>query len=238
VLEELEKAAEAGSVQAVLFAHSDRLGRDGITPVHYYLHKMVYGAKLVVAFADDDPDFRRYPDGCRDSDWQEEVTELAIESLRDGRKIKRRLRRGRIAKVEKGEPPSGRIPLFGYKWTQHAEGKWRRDKGPATNPILRRMGEMFMEGKAHNEVLAYLNEHGVKFSKSGVKRLMRNPAIAGRQVSTWGPVDYDPGVDEEKRIDLHFMTEATFSQEEFEAIQVALDHIRDNYENRNFTSRQ
>lgn len=50
---------------------------------------------------------------------------------------------------------------------------------------------MFMEGKAHNEVLAYLNEHGVKFSKSGVKRLMWNPAIAGRQVSTWGPVDYD-----------------------------------------------
>jgi hypothetical protein len=215
-LNDLVDLGSGGTIQGVLFGHPDRLGRDGPIAFFHYIYMLRQLGKLEIRFGQDDID-------PADRHYEDDLFDAATSAHRDGIKIKRRLLKGRMDRARDGKLPSGArdVDLYGYRYNRET---CKRELDPVTNPILLEIGDKCLAGVPLRHITKWLrDEHNLLKSPTSLRKLLRNPAIAGRTISRWPQSD---GSVEE--IPLPDVTPATFTWDEYQEIQRRLDENRAN----------
>jgi hypothetical protein len=120
----------------------------------------------------------------------------------------------RHKRAQRGMLPTGSRPdrpLFGYRYLK-AEG--RREFDPETRPLLEKLISRVLGGMPVYQATKLLyQENAIYLDDSGVRQLLKNPALAGRTVSRWKRED---GTVEE--IPLPNVTPAVITWEEHQAL--------------------
>jgi DNA invertase Pin-like site-specific DNA recombinase len=219
ILSEIAQLRDAGVVDVVVFGRPDRLGRDGEDYFFHYMTILENHGKAQVRFGRDDID-------PKNPNRRFLLFLYAFKARTDAETIRENTRRGRLGRARLG----GKLPtgnrhdqtLFGYTYSK-ATGK--REIDPTTNPILRAIGEKCLAGVPLLHISRWLTtlDPPVVMTPAGIRKLLRNQAIAGRTVSKWR--ESDGSILE---IPLPGVTPPTFTLEEFQAIGRRLDQNREN----------
>jgi DNA invertase Pin-like site-specific DNA recombinase len=182
MLNDLVTLGQGGSIQGVIMGHPDRLGRDGPMAFFHYCYILRQLGKLEIRFALDDRD-------PSDRHYEDDLFDAAVGARKEWTKITRRLRSGRMDRAREGKLSTGdkQRTLFGYRYNKDT-GARVKDEG--TNPILRAIGDQVLSGVPLRRVSEWAwTEHGVKLPTTTLRKLLQNPAIAGRFVSRWREPD-------------------------------------------------
>lgn len=141
--------SEKGIFQAILLYQFDRFARDRYLSAMYKKQLRENGVKVISVCEPISDD----PSGI--------ITEGFIELLSEYYSVdlSRKVRRGSKTNAEKGVMNGG-IPPFGYKLV---DKKLEIDENTA--PYVKRVFQMYADGKKCTEIIEYLNAHGLRTAK-------------------------------------------------------------------------
>lgn len=165
----LLKDAERGHFQVVLFKGISRLARDEEEAIGTANRLKSKGLRMISL--EENYDSQTTPDMI--------FTLHASMAKYEAEKLSVRVRLGNIEKAKKGRWTSGTCPI-GYTIR---EGRLERD--PEYAPVVRRIFDMYLEGKGIHTIIKTLNREeiltprGVQWGHSTISRMLKNEAYTG-----------------------------------------------------------
>ncbi|QKG85284.1 recombinase family protein [Kroppenstedtia pulmonis] len=165
----LLKDAERGHFQVVLFKGISRLARDEEEAIGTANRLKSKGLRMISL--EENYDSQTTPDMI--------FTLHASMAKYEAEKLSVRVRLGNIEKAKRGRWTSGTCPI-GYRIR---EGRLERD--PEYAPVVRRIFDMYLEGKGIHTIIKTLNREeiptprGVPWGHSTISRMLKNEAYTG-----------------------------------------------------------
>ena len=214
MLERLVEMGQAGEVHKVIFGRPDRLSRDGEAAFLYYMHHLEEIGRLEVRFGRDDVEpgdtFRNF-----------KLFLHAFKAKTDADTIKLNTAGGRYRRtLTQKLLPTGSKNMFGYIYKK---GTGKREIDPVTNPMLKRIGMLVLNGTSMRGVCKIVGAENDRYiALSTISAVLRNPAIMGKTQAKLNFGHDGRPLDEPVLVDLPDVTPPTFTEGQFKQLQVIL----------------
>jgi DNA invertase Pin-like site-specific DNA recombinase len=170
----LVEAVEAGEIGGIIVKFLDRYARDLIESAVLLKRIRDAGGRMVATASGFDTEHMTP---------ETEMTYNILMSVADAQRKRNRLSRadGARRSAERGNYLASRPPL-GYRWhdrEKNGKGVGKIVPDPKTAPLVMEVFRKRCEGTSLRDLSAWLGEHDVKMTKSGVRAVLANRAYLG-----------------------------------------------------------